>query len=220
MHRFLYFSAARHPLAFEAAPSGWPPRRGLAGVDLGDVRRSRPKPRSAQRRGCVRLRSFAPSNPDVDEGCDACALRFSTTISPDADITSAVDVDRMPARLQRCAHTPMLPTIVPTMMRALVVSLRGVGGIILQVDRLGLALSRHVEQRTDVAIIQLAGELQASVDEHADALAQQFFGTNGRTELTGVLSFVADLVEAALDPFEAAPSGWSPRGGARWRVTW
>ena len=51
-----------------------------------------------------------------------------------------------------------------------------------------------------MAVVQLAGELQASIDQHADAPAQQFLGTNGRTELAGLLRCVTDLVEAALHP--------------------
>ena len=50
----------------------------------------------------------------------------------------------------------MLPTIVPTMMRALVVRLRGVGGIIVcQVDRLELPTLRHLEQSGDVISLTL-----------------------------------------------------------------
>ena len=51
-----------------------------------------------------------------------------------------------------------------------------------------------------MAVVQLAGELQASVDPHADRSAQQLLGTNGGAELAGALRFVTDLVEAALDP--------------------
>jgi hypothetical protein len=42
--------------ALETAPSGWSPRRGARGRGPGDVRRSRPKLRSTQQRGRVRLR--------------------------------------------------------------------------------------------------------------------------------------------------------------------
>ena len=51
-----------------------------------------------------------------------------------------------------------------------------------------------------MAVVQLAGELQASIDEHADAPAQQFLATNRRPELTSGLRRVADLVEPALHP--------------------
>ena len=96
----------------------------------------------------------------------------------------------------------MLPTIVPTMLRALVVvDLRGVDGIIIcQVNRLSLATTRRVEQRSDIAVVQLAGELQAPINEHADAPAEQFFRSDRQTELTRALGFVADLVETLLNP--------------------
>ena len=58
-----HISAARHPLAFEAAPSGWSPRRGLAGAILVHVRRSRLKLRSTQQRGRVRLRPRCAVQP-------------------------------------------------------------------------------------------------------------------------------------------------------------
>jgi hypothetical protein len=95
------------------------------------------------------------------------------------------------------------------------------GIIICQVNRLSLATTRDVEERSDVAVAQCARELQASVDEHADAPAEKFFGSNGRPELASLLRCVADLVEPALDPlrlaFESAPSGWYPRRGDHWR---
>jgi hypothetical protein len=107
----------------------------------------------------------------------------------------------MHARLERCAHKPMLPIIVPTIMKALVVRLRGVGDIIVcQVDRLLLPTPGDLDQRSDVAVAQCTRELQASVDEHADALAEKFFGSDGRPELASLLARVADLVEPALDP--------------------
>ena len=52
-----------------------------------------------------------------------------------------------------------------------------------------------------MAVVQLAGELQAPVDPHADALAQQLLGANGRAELPGVLRRHADVVQAALNPY-------------------
>lgn len=69
----------------------------------------------------------------LDVNGAAYARRRSSTItSPSAaEYASAAGIDIMHARLQRCAHTPMLPAIVPTKMRALVVRLRGVGGIIV-----------------------------------------------------------------------------------------
>jgi hypothetical protein len=50
-----------------------------------------------------------------------------------------------------------------------------------------------------MVVVQLAGELQAPVDPHADRSAQQLLGANRRTELTGALRFVADFVEPLLN---------------------
>jgi hypothetical protein len=131
-----------------------------------------------------------------------------------------VDVHVAPSRCGRrhglrldVNHTSKLPTNVPTMMRALVVRPRGVGGIIIcQVDRLLLPTLGDFDQRCNVAIVQLAGELQGPINEHADRLAEEFFGSNGRPELAGALGFVADLVETLLNPqrrsgFYPAPGG-------------
>ena len=55
-HQSFFFSGARHPLAFEAAPSGWSPAGGSR-RGLGDVRRSRLKLRSTRQRRRGRLRA-------------------------------------------------------------------------------------------------------------------------------------------------------------------
>ena len=49
-----------------------------------------------------------------------------------------------------------------------------------------------------MAVIQLAGELQAPVDPHADGLAQQLLGPHRRTELASLLRGMRDLVKATL----------------------
>ena len=90
-----------------------------------------------------------------------------------------------------------LSAIIPTLS----VTLCGIAVcdlIICQVDRLGLALARQFEERSDMAVVQLAGELQVSIDEHADAPAQKLHSLNRRPELPGLLSSVADIVQAAL----------------------
>ena len=84
--------------------------------------------------------------------------------------------------------------------------------IVRQVNRLLPATPGYLEQRSDSAVVQLAAELQASIDEHADRPADQLLGTNRRPELASLLRLVADLVEAA---HAFAPPGWSPRWGAR-----
>ena len=38
-----------------------------------------------------------------------------------------------------------------------------------------------------MAVVQLAGELQGPINEHADAPAEQFFRSDRRTELTSLL---------------------------------
>ena len=48
--------------------------------------------------------------------------------------------------------------------------------IVRQIDRLSLSLARQFEERREMAVVQLAAELQASVDPHADALTQQLLG--------------------------------------------
>ena len=65
-----------------------------------------------------------------------------------------------------------------------------------------------------MAVVQLAGELQASIDPHADALAQQFFGANRRPELASLLRSMRDLVQAVLHPRR----GGSPGAGGKWAV--
>jgi hypothetical protein len=100
---------------------------------------------------CGRRRGL---RPDVNGA--ACAQRWSSTItSPsDAERASAANIDIMHACLQRCTHTPMLPTIVPTIMRTLVVKFRGVGGLIVcQVNRLLLPPLGDLDQRRDVAVV-------------------------------------------------------------------
>lgn len=66
-----------------------------------------------------------------------------------------------------------------------------------------------------MAVAQCARELQAPVDPHADALAQQLLGSHGRTELAGALGFMADLVEAALYRSPTHPPRWSPGVGGQ-----
>jgi hypothetical protein len=56
--------------------------------------------------------------------------------------------------------------------------------IIRQIYRLLPATLGQLKQGSDMAVVQLAGELQVPVDEHADALAEEFFGADRRTELT------------------------------------
>jgi hypothetical protein len=68
------------------------------------------------------------------------------------------------------------PIILPTIIIVLAMCDR----IVCQVDRLGLALARQFEQRRDVAIVQLAGELQGPINEQADALAEEFFRSDRR----------------------------------------
>src|SRR5262249_310429 len=43
-------------------------------------------------------------------------------------------------------------------------------------------------------------QMQALIDPHADALAEQLLGPNGRTELTGFLGGFRDFSETTLDP--------------------
>jgi hypothetical protein len=59
--------------------------------------------------------------------------------------------------------------------------------VVRQIDRLCLPTLRQLQERRDVAVVELAGELQASIDEHADASAQQLHGTYRRAELPGLL---------------------------------
>src|SRR5258708_33221053 len=128
----------------------------------------------------------------------------------------------MHACLKRWAHQSMLPTIVPTMMRALIVKLRGVGGLIVcQVNRLLLPPLGDLDQRRDVAVVQCARELQAPVDPHADAPAEEFFRSDRRTELTSALRFVTDLVETLLNPARIrSPRRGGPPGGGSLAWTW
>ena len=51
-----------------------------------------------------------------------------------------------------------------------------------------------------MVVVQLAGELQAAVDPHADALAQQLLGSHRRPELASLLRSMRDLVKAGLHP--------------------
>ena len=59
--------------------------------------------------------------------------------------------------------------------------------IVRQVDRLSLALARQVEERSDMAVVQLAGELQTSINPHPNRPAQQLLGSNSRPELANLL---------------------------------
>src|SRR5262249_51769813 len=70
-----------------------------------------------------------------------------------------------------------------------------------QINGLGLTLAGQLEERGDMAVVQLAGDLQGPVDEHPDALPQQLLGAHGRTELPGLLRRQADVVQSALDPY-------------------
>jgi hypothetical protein len=67
-----------------------------------------------------------------------------------------------------------------------------------------------------MAVVQLAGELQAPVDPHADRLAEEFFGSNGKPELASLLARVADLVEPALDPLRRCGPSVSLLGSLPW----
>ena len=64
-----------------------------------------------------------------------------------------------------------------------------------------------------MTVIQLAGELQAPINEHADALAEEFFWANCRPELPSVLRSVRDLVKAVLHQASKSPTGVTRRGG-------
>jgi hypothetical protein len=52
-----------------------------------------------------------------------------------------------------------------------------------------------LQERSDMAVVQLAAELQASVDPHANALAEQLLGANSRAELACLLRSMRDLVK-------------------------
>ena len=52
-----------------------------------------------------------------------------------------------------------------------------------------------------MGVVELAGKLQAPINEHADRLAQQLLRSAGRAELPRGLGVVADLVKSALNPY-------------------
>ena len=76
--------------------------------------------------------------------------------------------------------------------------------VVRQVDRLSLALARQLEERRDMAVVQLAGELQAPINPHPDRLAQELLGAHRRAVLPGLLSCSPDLIKAALDALQAS----------------
>ena len=51
-----------------------------------------------------------------------------------------------------------------------------------------------------MAVVHGARQLYRSIDKHSDAPTEEFFGTNGRPELTGALRFVTYFVETLLNP--------------------
>jgi hypothetical protein len=80
--------------------------------------------------------------------------------------------------------------------------------IVCQVTRLLPPPLGDLDHRSDMAVVQLAGELQAPINEQADALAEKFFGSDGRPKLAGALRFVTDFVDEALHPIRRYLEGY------------
>src|SRR5215475_8257881 len=71
--------------------------------------------------------------------------------------------------------------------------------IICQVNWLLLPRACKLQQRLDVFVLELTLEVNRLIDPHADRLAEEFFSSHSRTELTRAFAVVADLVESRLD---------------------
>lgn len=50
-----------------------------------------------------------------------------------------------------------------------------------------------------MAVVQLAGKLQALINPHADGFPEQLLGSNGRAELPSVLRRQADVVQSLCE---------------------